>query len=69
MGWRELCVSENQVADRARFLQTYEQLSDRQEQGDKLLPPARQLAERNGMGQLPAVREPLAELEVKGGGE
>jgi hypothetical protein len=69
MGWRELCVSENQVADRARFLQTYEQLSDRREQGDKLLPPARQLAERNGMKRLTAVGELLPELQPINGGE
>jgi len=56
MGWRELCVSENQVADRARFLQIYEQLEQRRAQGDKLLPPARQLAVRSG-GQLLPLRE------------
>jgi hypothetical protein len=27
LGWRELCLSENQAADRARFIQTYEQLA------------------------------------------
>lgn len=26
-GWRQLCLSENQVADRARFIEAYEQLS------------------------------------------
>lgn len=27
MNWRELCSSENQVADRARFIETYDQLA------------------------------------------
>jgi CDP-glycerol glycerophosphotransferase (TagB/SpsB family) len=30
MGWRDLCRSENAVADRARFTQAYEQLAARQ---------------------------------------
>ena len=28
-GWRELCLSENVVSDRARFIEAYEQLSSR----------------------------------------
>ncbi len=27
LGWRELCLSENQVADRARFIELYDRLS------------------------------------------
>jgi len=27
LGWRELCLSENQVADRARFVELYDQLA------------------------------------------
>ncbi len=27
MGWRELCLSENQVADRARFIELYDRLA------------------------------------------
>lgn len=34
MGWRELCASENQVADRAHFMQIYERLRQRQAQDD-----------------------------------
>lgn len=32
MGWRNLCLSENQVADRAHFLKIYETLVSRDEQ-------------------------------------
>jgi hypothetical protein len=31
MGWQELCASENQVADRARFVDAYEQIAKRNE--------------------------------------
>lgn len=30
MGWRELCASDNVIADRARFIQSYEQLAARE---------------------------------------
>ena len=63
MGWRELCISENQIADRARFLQIYGQLEQRKTQNEKLLPPARQLAEQNGYKrQLTAVRDLLPDI-------
>lgn len=45
LGWRELCNSENQVADRAHFSKVYDQLVARQEQDAKLLPAARGLKE------------------------
>jgi hypothetical protein len=46
-GWRELCFSENSVADRARFLQVYEVLAKR---------------EREAAVQLPAVAEAVKAL-------
>jgi hypothetical protein len=46
MGWRELCASENQVADRAHFLRMYEQLVERGDSVRKLLPQSVELAER-----------------------
>lgn len=39
MGYRELCLSENQMADRANFRQIYEQL-DKRERADRQLPAA-----------------------------
>ena len=61
MGWRELRMSENQTADRARFLQCYEQLSERAEREDLLLPEVRGYLEVNG-AQLPAPAEQIRRL-------
>lgn len=36
MGWRALCLSENGIADRARFIESYEQLTARNEQEQRL---------------------------------
>jgi len=41
-GWRELCISENLVADRARFLQAYEAEVQRGQETLQLLPETRQ---------------------------
>lgn len=43
MGWRTLCSSENQVADRAHFIKNYEILAAREIADAKLLPRAREL--------------------------
>lgn len=52
MGWRELCLSENQVADRARFIELYEQLQHR----------SRRLQLSDG---LPAMQRLRAQQEAK----
>lgn len=44
MGWLNLCMSEDSMADRAHFLKMYAQLAERQDGLDKLLPQARRLA-------------------------
>jgi len=41
LGWQHLCTSENLVADRARFIQMYEQLVERERESAKLGPKAR----------------------------
>lgn len=41
MGWRELCASENQVADRAQFRDMYQALATRADTTQKLLPHVR----------------------------
>ncbi len=51
LGWRNLCMSENQVADRARFVQAYDQLLERATKEDMLLPEVRGYIETRG-GQL-----------------
>jgi len=48
LGWRNLCMSENQTADRARFLQCYEQLLARATKEEMLLPDVRGYLEGNG---------------------
>jgi hypothetical protein len=54
LGWRELCASENQVADRARFIELYDRLAvqNRQRQLSESLPAAQRYkaiqAERTG---------------------
>ena len=57
MGWRELCLSENDMADRAHFLRMYEAM-ERQTQEQRLLPTA--LSERISLcirsAELPSVK-------------
>lgn len=48
LGWRNLCLSENQVADRARFVQAYEQLMERAVTEDMMLPEVRGYIETRG---------------------
>lgn len=61
MGWRDLCMSENVVADRAHFLRMYEQLVERGDTVQKLLPQALDMAERRiGNGLQPLARGPQA---------
>lgn len=50
MGWRELCASENMVADRAHFMRMYEQIVERGEQVNRLLPQAIEMAQRHNPG-------------------
>ncbi|MEO6566718.1 MAG: replicative helicase loader/inhibitor [Casimicrobiaceae bacterium] len=52
MGWRNLRMSENQIADRARFVQCYEQLVDRATRENMLLPEVRGYIEANGARML-----------------
>jgi hypothetical protein len=50
MGWRELCASENVIADRAHFMKMYDQMIERGEQVNKLLPQSLAMAEeRTGL--------------------
>jgi hypothetical protein len=65
LGWRNLCVSENQTADRARFLQAYEQLSDRARKEDMLLPEVRGYIEARGGLLLEAPAEQMKRLTAR----
>lgn len=46
LGWRQLCTSENGVADRAHFMKTYEVLLERAIRDAKLLPNTRRLLQQ-----------------------
>lgn len=48
IGWRNLRMSEDQTADRSRFIQCYEQLTERATREDMLLPEVRGYIEANG---------------------
>jgi hypothetical protein len=52
MGWRALCGSENGIADRARFIESYEQLAARNEREQRL--PAQLQAGAHAPSQLVA---------------
>ena len=56
MGWRYLCGSENEMADRAHFAKAYDAINARQETDAKLLPEVRELRRlmesANGFHQL-----------------
>jgi hypothetical protein len=55
-GWRALCDSTNDAADRARYLQAYEAYTEREQEQERMLPSVRamveQLAERMRAPQL-----------------
>lgn len=55
IGWRNLCASENPVADRAQFRDMYTALAQRQTDNHKLLPAARDWSERNNYRMLEAM--------------
>jgi len=44
-GWRALCMSENAIADRARFVQAYETLAKRERAQSRMLPQVREMLE------------------------
>lgn len=66
LDWRELCNSENQVADRARFIQAYEQMVQRQSDVASMTPATRLLAEQNGATVAGLIERTAKQLTVKG---
>jgi hypothetical protein len=59
-GWQMLCLSENAVADRARFLEAYQDTERRTDTSEKMLPEVKDLALR-----LSADRRLLQDREAK----
>lgn len=57
LGWRNLRMSENQSADRARFIQFYEELLERASIEDIMLPEVRGYIEANGARLLAPIDE------------
>lgn len=47
-GWRKLCLSEDEVSDRMRFIQCYERFFDRDSRERMMLPEVRGYLEVNG---------------------
>jgi hypothetical protein len=64
MGWRTLCDSEDQMADRAHFMKIYDQLVSREDQMQKLLPQARALLPDSAQRGMVSIRELLASAKV-----
>lgn len=60
MGWKELCLSENQEYDRAHFFKVYKSLSERAESDVKMLPQVRAM-----LPQQEAIKRLVAKLEEK----
>jgi hypothetical protein len=65
LGWRNLCMSENQVADRARFVQAYEQLLERATTENMMLPEVRGYIETRGGLLLEAPADQLRRLTAR----
>lgn len=70
IGWQSLCLSENQVADRAHFCKVYDALLKRAEEDLKWLPASRvlinQVEETKRVRQLARAEESAAEEERVG---
>jgi len=49
-GWRMLCESDNDAADRARFIQAYETYTERERETVRMLPQVRETARELGTG-------------------
>lgn len=65
LGWRNLCMSEDQVSDRARFISAYEQFTDRASKDDMRLPQVKAYIEANGSKALPGPGEAMKQLTTK----
>lgn len=60
LGWRQLCLSEDPISDRARFIQCYEQLLERALTEEMLIPEVRGYLEFNGAKLL----SPMSQMKL-----
>lgn len=58
-GWRELCLSENSVADRARFIDAYEQISSKDLIETMTLPDVKNYIDRKANNEIKLLAEQL----------
>jgi hypothetical protein len=65
LGWRNLCMSENQIADRARFVQAYEQILERATKEDIMLPSVKGYIEERGAQLLNAPADQVKQLTAR----
>lgn len=68
LGWRELCLSENVTADRARFIAAYEEIRDRVDL-DARLPETMRRLDDAGRPKLGSATPLASALRLHGGGE
>ena len=64
-GWLTLCMSENSIADRARFAQAYETLAQRERTQFRMLPAVREALELAGGEQRQAIEALTSECADK----
>lgn len=69
MDWRQLCTSENTVADRAHFMRIYEQLLNRETEDARLLPAAQNLRMISNLSKRMEMPRRLEENGEHGEGE
>lgn len=63
LGWQELCLSENAVADRARFIELYDKLAA-QSHKEKLAPALGAAKQARQLGAVPDIVRQLAESKA-----
>jgi len=64
IGWKALCNSENQIADRAHFAKVYDQLVARHEDDARLLPAARQLKQMTAGQNIAQILDRASRKEI-----
>jgi len=67
-GWRMLCESDNDAADRARFVQAYETYTEREREVGRMLPEVRAAVKEIGSGGFKHISAVMARL-TEGKGE
>jgi hypothetical protein len=64
MGWINLCMSENQIADRARFLEAYSQTNKVTRRRSQMLPEVLDIVDRKMLSAGDKIKQLAANMEV-----